>query len=45
MSFGGIVGMNGMDDFLFVKKIFFKYVGGMIMLFFGMMYSVKVGVS
>lgn len=45
MSSGGIIGINGMDDLLFLKKIFFKYIGSMLMLIFGMMYSVEIGVK
>lgn len=43
MSPGGTTGTNGMDDLPFLKKVFFKYVGGTIMPFFGMMHSVETG--
>lgn len=43
MSPGGTAGTNGMDDLPLAKKIFFKYVGGLIMPLFGMMHGVDVG--
>jgi len=43
MSPGGTTGTNGMDDLPFLKKVFFKYVGGTLMPLFGMMHSVETG--
>ena len=43
MSPGGTTGTNGMDDLPFLKKLFFKYVGGLLMPMFGMMHSVETG--
>ena len=43
MSPGGTTGTNGMDDLPFLKKIFFKYIGGTLMPIFGMMHSVETG--
>ena len=43
MSPGGTTGTNGMDDLPFMKKLFFKYVGGTLMPLFGMMHSVETG--
>ena len=43
MSPGGTTGTNGMDDLPFLKKLFFKYVGGTLMPIFGMMHSVETG--
>lgn len=43
MSPGGTTGTNGMDDLPFLKKLFFKYVGGLVMPMFGMMHSVEKG--
>lgn len=43
MSPGGTTGTNGMDDLPFLKKVFFKYVGGILMPIFGMMHSVETG--
>ncbi|MEM7300129.1 MAG: SDR family NAD(P)-dependent oxidoreductase [Pseudomonadota bacterium] len=43
MSPGGTTGTNGMDDLPFMKKLFFKYVGGTLMPIFGMMHSVEKG--
>lgn len=43
MSPGGTTGTNGMDNLPFVKKIFFKHVGGLLMPIFGMMHSVETG--
>ncbi|MEM9105770.1 MAG: SDR family NAD(P)-dependent oxidoreductase [Pseudomonadota bacterium] len=43
MSPGGTTGTNGMDDLPFLKKIFFKHVGGVLMPIFGMMHNVETG--
>lgn len=43
MSPGGTTGTNGMDDLPFMKKLFFKYVGGTLMPIFGMMHSLDKG--
>jgi NAD(P)-dependent dehydrogenase (short-subunit alcohol dehydrogenase family) len=43
MSPGGTTGTNGMDNLPFLKKVFFKYVGGTLMPIFGMMHSVETG--
>lgn len=43
MSPGGTTGTNGMDDLPFLKKVFFKHVGGVLMPLFGMMHGVEVG--
>ncbi|USD42322.1 SDR family NAD(P)-dependent oxidoreductase [Vibrio sp. SCSIO 43135] len=43
MSPGGTTGTNGMDDLPFLKKVFFKYVGGLVMPMLGMMHSVEKG--
>ena len=43
MSPGGTTGTNGMDDLPLAKKIFFKYIGGLVMPIFGMMHSVETG--
>ncbi|MEM7243635.1 MAG: SDR family NAD(P)-dependent oxidoreductase [Pseudomonadota bacterium] len=43
MSPGGTTGTNGMDDLPFLKKVFFKYIGGTLMPIFGMMHSVEQG--
>jgi NAD(P)-dependent dehydrogenase (short-subunit alcohol dehydrogenase family) len=43
MSPGGTTGTNGMDDLPFLKKVFFKYIGGTVMPIFGMMHSVETG--
>lgn len=43
MSPGGTSGTNGMDDLPLLKKILFKYIGGLIMLRLGMMHSVETG--
>lgn len=43
MSPGGTTGTNGMDDLPFLKKLFFKYVGGLFMPMLGMMHSVDKG--
>ncbi|WP_026971461.1 SDR family NAD(P)-dependent oxidoreductase [Aliagarivorans marinus] len=40
MSPGGTTGTNGMDDLPFMKKLFFKYIGELIMPMLGMMHSV-----
>lgn len=43
MSPGGTTGTNGMDDLPFAKKLFFKYIGGLLMPILGMMHSVETG--
>lgn len=43
MSPGGTTGTNGMDDLPLLKKVFFKYVGGLVMPMMGMMHSVDKG--
>jgi NAD(P)-dependent dehydrogenase (short-subunit alcohol dehydrogenase family) len=43
MSPGGTTGTNGMDDLPFLKKLFFKHVGGVLMPLFGMMHGVETG--
>lgn len=43
MSPGGTAGTNGMDDLPFVKKVFFKYLGNLMMPMLGMMHSVDKG--
>lgn len=43
MSPGGTTGTNGMDDLPLAKKIFFKYIGGLVMPKLGMMHSVETG--
>lgn len=43
VSPGGTTGTKGMDDLPLVKKILFKYIGGVLMPLFGMMHSVDVG--
>lgn len=43
MSPGGTTGTNGMDDLPFLRKVFFKYIGGTLMPIFGMMHSVEIG--
>lgn len=43
MSPGGTTGTNGMDDLPFAKKVFFKYIGSLVMPIFGMMHSVETG--
>lgn len=43
MSPGGTAGTNGMDDLPFLKKVFFKYIGGTLMPLPGMMHSVEKG--
>ncbi|MGF1733432.1 SDR family NAD(P)-dependent oxidoreductase [Photobacterium kasasachensis] len=43
MSPGGTTGTNGMSDLPFLKKLFFKYVGGLFMPMLGMMHSVDKG--
>ncbi|MEM1428278.1 MAG: SDR family NAD(P)-dependent oxidoreductase [Pseudomonadota bacterium] len=45
MSPGGTTGTNGMDDLPFLKKVFFKYIGGTVMPIFGMMHSVETGAA
>ena len=43
ISPGGTTGTNGMDDLPFLKKVFFKYIGGTLMPIMGMMHSVETG--
>ncbi|NOH78678.1 SDR family NAD(P)-dependent oxidoreductase [Vibrio sp. RE86] len=43
MSPGGTTGTNGMDDLPFLKKLFFKHIGGLVMPMMGMMHSVEKG--
>ena len=43
MSPGGTTGTNGMDDLPFLKKLFFKHIGGTLMPIFGMMHNVETG--
>ncbi|MES0807855.1 SDR family NAD(P)-dependent oxidoreductase [Roseibium sp. SCPC15] len=43
MSPGGTTGTNGMDDLPFLKKLFFKHVGWVVMPLFGMMHGIDVG--
>lgn len=43
MSPGGTTGTNGMDDLPFLKKVFFKHIGGVLMPLFNMMHSVDKG--
>jgi NAD(P)-dependent dehydrogenase (short-subunit alcohol dehydrogenase family) len=43
MSPGGTTGTNGMDDLPFLKKLFFKHIGGVLMPIFGLMHSVETG--
>lgn len=43
MSPGGTTGTNGMDDLPFLKKLFFKHIGGLVMPVLGMMHSVEAG--
>ena len=43
MSPGGTTGTNGMDNLPFLKKLFFKHVGGVLMPILGMMHSVETG--
>ena len=43
MSPGGTTGTNGMDDLPFLKKLFFKHVGGILMPILGMMHGVETG--
>lgn len=43
MSPGGTTGTNGMDDLPFLKKLFFKHVGGVLMPLLGMMHGVETG--
>lgn len=43
MSPGGTAGTNGFDDMPFLKKVFFKHIGGVLMPLMGMMHSVETG--
>lgn len=43
MSPGGTTGTNGMDDLPFLKKLFFKHVGGVLMPLIGMMHGLETG--
>lgn len=43
ISPGGTTGTNGMDDLPFLKKLFFKHIGGVLMPIFGMMHGVETG--
>lgn len=43
MSPGGTTGTNGMDDLPFLKKLFFKHVGGILMPILGMMHGIETG--
>ncbi|MEM7183897.1 MAG: SDR family NAD(P)-dependent oxidoreductase [Spirochaetota bacterium] len=43
MSPGGTTGTNGMNDLPLLKKIMFKYVGGILMPLLGMMHSIEDG--
>ncbi|MEM7291619.1 MAG: SDR family NAD(P)-dependent oxidoreductase [Pseudomonadota bacterium] len=43
MSPGGTTGTNGMDDLPFLKKLFFKHIGGILMPILGMMHGVETG--
>ncbi|KZK98327.1 SDR family NAD(P)-dependent oxidoreductase [Pseudovibrio sp. Ad26] len=43
MSPGGTTGTNGFDDMPFLKRIFFKHVGGVLMPLLGMMHGVEDG--
>lgn len=43
ISPGGTTGTNGMDDLPFLKKVFFKYIGGTVMPIFGMMHNLETG--
>lgn len=43
MSPGGTTGTNGMDDLPFLKKLFFKHVGGILMPVLGMMHGIETG--
>jgi len=45
MSPGGTTGTNGMDELPFLKRLFFKHVGGKLMPLFGMMHGVDKGAS
>ena len=40
---GGTTDTNGLDDLPFMKKLFFKHIGGVLMPIFGMMHSVETG--
>lgn len=43
MSPGGTTGTNGFDDLSFVKRLFFKHIGGVLMPLFGMMHGLETG--
>ncbi|MDA4846064.1 SDR family NAD(P)-dependent oxidoreductase [Hoeflea poritis] len=43
ISPGGTTGTNGMDDLPFLKRLFFKHVGGILMPVLGMMHGVETG--
>jgi len=43
MSPGGTTGTNGFDDMPFLKRLFFKHVGGFLMPLLGMMHDVEDG--
>ena len=43
MSPGGTAGTAGFDDLPFLKRVFFKHVGGVLMPLFGIMHSVESG--
>ncbi|MTI17098.1 SDR family NAD(P)-dependent oxidoreductase [Rhodobacteraceae bacterium RKSG542] len=43
MSPGGTTGTNGMDDLPFLKKLFFKHIGGVLMPMLGMMHGIEDG--
>lgn len=43
MSPGGTTGTNGMDDLPFLKKLFFKHIGGILMPALGMMHGLETG--
>ncbi|GHB44539.1 hypothetical protein GCM10007094_37340 [Pseudovibrio japonicus] len=43
MSPGGTTGTNGMDDLPFLKKLFFKHVGSVLMPLLGMMHGLEDG--
>jgi len=43
ISPGGTTGTNGMDDLPFLKRLFFKHVGGILMPLLGMMHDLETG--
>ncbi len=45
MSPGGTTGTNGMDELPFLKRLFFKHIGGRLMPLFAMMHSIDKGAS